>query len=268
MNDVRVGQDDPTAAGGEAPRRRQVWRRAGGVMACVVAILLAAVAIGMAVGWAYARLMGDGVAGLKPAGHLEALLTARVAVFLLAFQTVTIILTFFAARWFAPAGKTLLPTRWPRLGLKAIVGVVVLFFGLLAIVSAAIMAFDPQLFANDVNPFAEMMQARTWWMMLIAAAIGAPLAEELLFRGLMFGVLRETPLGFPGATVISSMAWAILHLQYSAIAIALIVVMGFYFAWLREKTGSILPSMICHGLYNGAIVLALAFTAGSPLQPG
>ena len=91
-------------------------------MACAIAILLAAVAIGTATSWAYAQTMGDGVAGLMPTGHLEALSTARVAVFLLAFQTVTVVLTFFAARWFAPAGKTLLPTRWPRLGLKALVG--------------------------------------------------------------------------------------------------------------------------------------------------
>ena len=46
-------------------------------------------------------------------------------------------------------------------------------------------------------------------------------------------------LGFFGATAISSIGWAALHVQYSGFGIAVIVVMGFYFAWLREKTGSI-----------------------------
>ena len=268
MHQVNIGPlQAPLDDGGAALGRPSCYRVLSVVLA-TGAILGLSVGFGAIVGLAFSWASGVSEAGAQPPGHFEALRTASLAVFLLAFQAASILFTMIAVLWFPPQHKQLLTIGWPKSGWKAILGALFLFIMLLATLSLVVTSTNPEVFANDTKPFADLMQARTWWLMLIAAGVGAPLAEELLFRGLVFGALRETRLGFLGAAILSSASWAVLHFQYSWMAIAMIVVMGLYFAWLREKTGSLLASMICHGLYNGLIVLALALTAESTLQLG
>ena len=44
------------------------------------------------------------------------------------------------------------------------------------------------------------------------ACIGAPLAEELVFRGQLFAALARSRAGFSGATLITSALWSLLHI--------------------------------------------------------
>ncbi len=269
MPEAKAGPpEDHQMGGGMSPFFPPRLRVFQGVLA-VVAIVIISWGAAWCVGTVF--VWGTGLttfAGIWSVGQMEALRTAGLAIFLFADQAAVVVLTVLAARWFVPLGQLALPIATPRPSVKAILGAVLLFFVLVGSISFAVNAVAPQAFDNDIKPFAELMQARTWWLMLIAAAIGAPLAEELLFRGFLFGVLRETRLGFSGAAAISSVAWAGLHVQYSGFAIAVIVLMGLYLAWLRERTGSLLVSMICHGIYNGAVMLALTFAPDAPLQPG
>jgi membrane protease YdiL (CAAX protease family) len=112
------------------------------------------------------------------------------------------------------------------------------------------------------------MKARTWWLVLIAAGIGAPIAEECLFRGLMFGTLRRTSLGIGGAAAVSAILWALLHANYSIYGVTAITLIGIYLALVRERTGSLLTPIVCHGAYNSLIVLVLAFAPNSSLVTG
>jgi membrane protease YdiL (CAAX protease family) len=131
-----------------------------------------------------------------------------------------------------------------------------------------IFALDREAFRNDMSPFAELMKARTWWLVLIAAGIGAPIAEECLFRGLLFGTLRRTPLGIGGAAAVSAILWALLHANYSIYGVTAITLIGIYLALVRERTGSLLTPIVCHGAYNSLIVLVLAFAPNSSLVTG
>ena len=127
------------------------------------------------------------------------------------------------------------------------------------------LAFDKNALRHDMQPFAEMMKSRTWWLVLIAAGIGAPLAEECLFRGLLYGALRRTPFGFTGAAArhrrhVGGAARQLFDLRPGRDH-----AIGLYLALLRERTGTLLTPIVCHGAYNSLIVLVLAFAPDGSL---
>lgn len=95
------------------------------------------------------------------------------------------------------------------------------------------------------------------WLALVVAA---PLSEELLFRGLFFRGVVDTPLGFIGAALITSACWAGLHLQYEAHAIAIIFFGGLLLATARYQTNSVWPCVAMHAAMNllAAIETAIA----------
>lgn len=196
----------------------------------------------------------------------EALLTARVAVSLLAFQAVTVASVFLAnARRRRVAGAPFLNFEMPPGGIKTLALSIVVLLAFATLFASFVFVFNPDALQHDLQPFTEMMKSRTWWLILLAAGIGAPLAEECLFRGLLFGALRPSPLGFTGAAVITAATWALLHANYSPYGMAAIMLIGLYQAWLRERTGSLLTPIVCHGVYNSLIILAMAFSGGGSL---
>lgn len=82
----------------------------------------------------------------------------------------------------------------------------------------------------------------------VALVILPPVAEELLFRGYLFGRLRERS-GFVVSTIVVSIVFAIVHMQWNVgIDVA---VLSIFLCYLREKTGTIWASMVLHGLKNG-----------------
>lgn len=70
--------------------------------------------------------------------------------------------------------------------------------------------------------------------------------EELLFRGVMQGMLR--PYGLWLAIVGQAVPFALLHGSAAAIVFALPA--GLFFGWLAERSNSILPGMLLHFINN------------------
>jgi membrane protease YdiL (CAAX protease family) len=91
---------------------------------------------------------------------------------------------------------------------------------------------------------------------LVAFALLAPLVEELVFRGLLYGWV-ESRWGSMVALVVSSLAFAGAH--YEPAHIVLVLPLGFLFGWLRRRTNSLVPSLVSHILNNGFAVLSAAF---------
>jgi beta-phosphoglucomutase len=85
------------------------------------------------------------------------------------------------------------------------------------------------------------------WLGLI---VGAPLAEETLFRGFMFTGFLHSRLGAPGAILLTSLFWSLTHLQYDAYGIGTIFISGLFLGFVRLRTGSIYATMFLHGLMN------------------
>jgi membrane protease YdiL (CAAX protease family) len=86
----------------------------------------------------------------------------------------------------------------------------------------------------------------------VVIAVDAALFEELAFRGVIYTILRKY-IGLTEAVVVTSFAFAILHL--SVLGLLTHVALGAYFCWLRERTGSVYPSMLAHALHNALVLL-------------
>jgi membrane protease YdiL (CAAX protease family) len=89
---------------------------------------------------------------------------------------------------------------------------------------------------------------------ILLIVIAAPVSEELCFRGMLFGGLREK-LPRIVAALICGFIFGALHALTGITAVPPLIVFGFLLALLYERTGSILPGMILHMLNN---IVALA----------
>jgi len=85
-------------------------------------------------------------------------------------------------------------------------------------------------------------------MGLLGGVIIAPLFEEVIFRGLVFGTLRRK-FSWRVSALISAGIFAALH-GYGAMGFLMVFWSGFVWAWMYEKSGSLLPGMIGHSLNN------------------
>ena len=83
---------------------------------------------------------------------------------------------------------------------------------------------------------------------ILATVVLAPITEEVIFRGLIFSRLERAMPGWLAA-VLSALAFGLCHGQPAWMAYAF--VLGLVFAFLRLRTGSILPSMLAHFIFNG-----------------
>lgn len=80
----------------------------------------------------------------------------------------------------------------------------------------------------------------------------APLVEELTFRGVGQSLLRF--LGRAPSILLAGVAFGLAHGLLEALIV--LVPFGIALAWLRDRTNSVLPGILVHGLFNAA---ALAF---------
>jgi membrane protease YdiL (CAAX protease family) len=96
-----------------------------------------------------------------------------------------------------------------------------------------------------------------WLFLLVfpSIAIGAPLAEEMIFRGQLFSALSQTRLGVSGASLLTSAAWALLHSSEPWLSIGLIFIMGLAFGWMMYRFGSLWVPIVCHAAWNGTYAL-------------
>lgn len=86
-------------------------------------------------------------------------------------------------------------------------------------------------------------------------AIGAPLAEEVIFRGQLFAALSRTWLGVSGATLLTAGTWALLHASEPWLSVGLIFIMGLVFGWMMYRFGSLWVVIACHSAWNGVYAL-------------
>lgn len=89
--------------------------------------------------------------------------------------------------------------------------------------------------------------------------VGAPVLEELVFRGFLQGAVARA-VGPGAALVASALTFGLFHMADPSV-VPVLVLLGGLFAWLRRRSGSVLPGMIGHAVNNGvAILLAMAAT--------
>lgn len=88
---------------------------------------------------------------------------------------------------------------------------------------------------------------------LFVTAIGmvllAPLAEELVFRGILFARVQKS-LGKLAAVLIPAILFAALHRQYGAPEMAMILADGLILGFVRMRTGSVPLTFVLHAIGN------------------
>jgi membrane protease YdiL (CAAX protease family) len=86
---------------------------------------------------------------------------------------------------------------------------------------------------------------------LVVMAGLAPLVEETVFRGLLYGWIAGR-WGSMAAWIISSLAFAAAHVELAHVL--LVLPLGLWFGWLRRRTDSLWPSLVAHIVNNGIAV--------------
>lgn len=83
----------------------------------------------------------------------------------------------------------------------------------------------------------------------------APISEELCFRGMLYGGLREK-LPRVAAALLAGLFFGVLHAFTGITAVPPLAVFGFLLCLLYEKTGSIVPGILLHMLNNSVALSA------------
>jgi membrane protease YdiL (CAAX protease family) len=97
--------------------------------------------------------------------------------------------------------------------------------------------------------------------LFLLAVVAAPVVEEIAFRGLLYGHVRQvTPrwprwLSMSAAMLVSASIFAAIHPQ-GLLAMPALAGISLGFCITREWSGSVLPGMVAHGFHNG-LLLAL-----------
>ncbi len=100
------------------------------------------------------------------------------------------------------------------------------------------------------------------FFVFFAACILAPIVEETMFRGVLYRHLREfsgrwawlASVVFSGT--IAAFVFAVIHPQ-GLVTIPVLMSLAYGFTIVREWRGSLIPSMVGHGLNNGMVMLLL-----------
>ncbi|MBI3196250.1 MAG: CPBP family intramembrane metalloprotease [Rhodospirillales bacterium] len=152
----------------------------------------------------------------------------------------------------APLGRA----AAPALGFRA-VGWRPLLFGTLGTAALSIAVSQIGLEPQGVKQAMRVAHEPAAFLISLALLAGlAPLVEELVFRGLLYGWL-ESRWGPGLAFVVSSLAFAAAHVEPAHAF--LVLPLGLLFGLLRWRTGSLWPSLVAHMANNGLAVAAAAY---------
>ncbi len=80
--------------------------------------------------------------------------------------------------------------------------------------------------------------------------VAAPFGEEIFFRGFFYRGIAWSRWGPFTAILLSSIAWASMHVQYDIYAIFHIFIMGFYLGEVRRRTNSLPLTILLHAIAN------------------
>lgn len=209
------------------------------------------------------RMVGDGDAKLDPG----ALITTIGFQFISAgIVCAAVIPRVRASEWLG-----LRWDRWPTVFLIAPACVIAMWLFFYGLQVSGYVQWLESLGVDGVQDTVKVLQESTdpltLWLMAGAAVVAAPLCEEIVFRGYLYGAAKRFAgpwaAGFFSALVFSSV-------HGSLVALLPLFVFGCLLVYVYEKTGSIWAPIAIHFCFNGATVLVqMAVRFGYlPTDPG
>jgi membrane protease YdiL (CAAX protease family) len=154
--------------------------------------------------------------------------------------------------------------RWPDLGVGLLVALAVQLLVLPAIAYLLRPLLGEPEVSGPVEELLDKAQGVAFLGLILSVAVGAPLVEELFFRGLLLRSLQRR-MGNAPAVVLSAIAFGIAHgsaLPVDAVVLVMIslTVFGAILAMLAIRTGRLGPSIVAHSVFNLFTLLYLTFT--------
>jgi membrane protease YdiL (CAAX protease family) len=201
-------------------------------------------------------LQGKNISSLLPgqlgAGEMGYFLTG----FLVQFLATVGLVYLFAV--FLPRGQ------WKDLGIcKARPGSYFRYGvigGILLIIMVLVIGYGLKYLQPDLQPqyYEEMLRSATripdFLVILVVGSILAPLTEELFYRGMIYPVFRKH-LGPMWGAIMAGLVFGLAHWDlWRTLPLAL---GGIGLCYIYEKSGSILVSVVAHGVWNGVISILI-----------
>ena len=170
--------------------------------------------------------------------------------------------------------------RWPKLGLGGwtltLIAFLVIVYGFAAL-AVMLVGIDLSQYTpgpNGQSPdtgsaglvkeaLFDLANEPLFWAAWPSVTIGAPLSEELIFRGQLFAALAQSRMGTIGAAIVTSAGWALLHATEPWFTVVVIFVMGLTLSFLLVRFGSLWITIICHALWNAVFSLVALVSAQS-----
>jgi membrane protease YdiL (CAAX protease family) len=197
--------------------------------------------------------MPSGLPGRKDAG-----LGPNLQIFAV-WQGLIVLLTLLASMLLGGRARDVLALRRTPYGWRSYAGAFLALVAMQALLSAIQYSTISGDLYGDLRPFVELIRGPDWPLAAAVIGVGAPLSEELLFRGFLLSSLAGTRLGFWGAALVATGLWTAMHAGYSIMGIIEVFIIGLFFSWLLWRTGSLRVAIFCHAVYNSLVVVALRF---------
>jgi membrane protease YdiL (CAAX protease family) len=196
--------------------------------------------------------------------HPPAQMMHGVGAWIIGLQLGLISFTWLAAGFFSSNRTEVLSLKPPAQSWWVLpLALLPLFLGTAAWTAIQVL-WKPEAVVQDLRPFLQLLNGDMRWPILAAICIGAPMSEELLFRGFLFSGLAKSRIGVLGAAVVTTVLWTSLHLGYTLFGLFEVLGIGFYLSWVLIRTGSLWVTMFCHGVYNTVVAIALLYVGLPP----
>lgn len=139
--------------------------------------------------------------------------------------------------------------------IKISTALMTVLFAFLAIPAATLMNILSMFFVeNTVSQMSPQMLNTGFGLCFLAIAVYGPFVEEVVFRGAIFGGMRESASVWK-SMLLSALLFGMMHMNFNQVGYAF--VLGISMALLVEATGSIWASIIFHITVNARSVIAL-----------
>lgn len=147
-----------------------------------------------------------------------------------------------------------------RLGLVGVAPVPLLVWGGGVAVAAVLLAVAVRGLGVRESPLIAELLPRTpvERLAFVGLSLTAGISEELVFRGFLIGALAEATGSMVVAVVLSSAAFGVVHAYQRAAGAVRAAILGLLLAVPFLATGSVVPSMLGHFVYDVAVGLFLA----------
>lgn len=219
--------------------------------------IVLAVAAGLGIGIVLSAL---GIVAVEAAGiDLSDTIVVSLATTLIYVGVAAgVYLLLFRRREITPGEVGLVPVSRGTLGRMVLLALLLQFLvGLVVLLTAPLLGDPPsageQLALEEGTSISEVEIA----LLILDAAIVAPIVEELVFRGFLYRYLRAR-WGIASSVVASSLIFAVVHPALPLMPA--IFLLGVALATVAERYSSLYPGMLIHGIHNGIAVIAVVVT--------